>query len=123
MEAEKIVGHKTMLDGSHEPIYESEAIAIIAACDAAKAKREQDMPTEKDAIHAMWSAYHRLEELGWRDAIYCPKDGSAFDVIEPGSTGIHKCHYQGEWPKGTWWISDEHDMYPSRPVLYKVQKC
>ena len=52
------------------------------------------------------------------DAIYCPKDGSVFKVIEFGSTGIFDCHYDGEWPKGRWWTHDGGDLWPSRPVMY-----
>jgi len=117
---EKIVGHKTMADGSHQPLYESEAKEILERCDAEKAKRAADMPTEQDAINEMWRAFQRLRELGWREAIYCPKDGSAFKVIEPGSTCIHDCSYMGEWPKGSWWIHDDGDMWPSRPCLFKL---
>ena len=68
----------------------------------------------------MFEARQRLMELGWNDAIYCPKDGSEFDAIEAGSTGIHKCHYSGEWPDGHWWIAGDGDLYPSRPVLYRA---
>jgi len=114
-----IVGHKTMADGSHTPLLKSEADALWADATAAKAKRANDMPTEREAINALWSAYQRLKELDWNDAIYCPKDGSAFDVIEAGSTGIFPCCYQGEWPDGHWWIEDAGDIWPSRPILYR----
>jgi len=85
-------------------------------------QRAVAMPTEQDAIDAMLQAYQRLKELGWNDTVYCPKDGTVFDVIEPGSSGVHSCTYDGEWPKGSWWVHDEHDMYPSRPVLFKLKK-
>lgn len=118
-----IVGHKTYRDGPlgfrHEPLRASEADAIMAAVEAANKRRAELMPDEQAAIRMMFEAHQRLRELGWNDAIYCPKDGSEFDVIEPGSTGIHRCHYSGEWPSGSWWVSDEHDTYPSRPVLYR----
>lgn len=118
-----VVGHKTFSDGAgsfrHEPLTRFEADALWQACEDAKAKRAADMPTEQDAIHAMWSAYQRLCELGWRDAIYCPKDGQTFKVIEPGSVGIHDCHYSGEWPSGGWWVHSEGDLWPSRPCLFK----
>ena len=84
-------------------------------------KRVRDMPTEQDAINAMFSAWLRLKELGWRDACYCPKDGSVFQVIEAGSTGIFDCHYEGEWPKGRWWIHADNDLCPSRPVMFKLK--
>lgn len=119
-----IVGHKTFDDGHggfrHEPLTRAEADAIIELCEQRKAKRAADMPDVQSAIHAMQDAYLRLKELGWSEAIYCPKDGSLFEVIEPGSTGIHKCHYEGEWPRGRWWINTKDwDLSPSRPVLFR----
>lgn len=116
---EKIVGHKTMADGSHEPLYENEANEILEECARKKSKREQDMPTDKDAISALFEAYQRLKELGWRESCYCPKDGSMFDAIECGSTGIHDCSYSGEWPKGYYFIHADNDLWPSRPVLFR----
>lgn len=117
-----IVGHKTFVDGDrrwHEPLRRDEADAIWEACKAAEAKRAVDMPDVQSAIHTMQNAFARLKELGWREAVYCPKDGSEFEVIEPGSTGIHRCVYEGEWPTGGWWILSNGDMSPSRPMLYR----
>lgn len=85
----------------------------------ARQRRAREMPTEKEALATMFDAYHRLQELGWREACYCPKDGSTFNVIEPGSTGIHKAHYLGGWPDGTFWLEDSGDLWPSSPVLYR----
>jgi hypothetical protein len=77
------------------------------------------MPDERAAIRLMNAAFDRLKRLGWREAVYCPKDGSSFDAIEAGSTGIHSCHYEGEWPTGRWWVAADGDLYPSRPILYR----
>lgn len=114
-----VVGHATLSDGSHVPVRQDEAEALWSAAEAGREKRAADMPTERDAIDTLFAAYQRLKELDWNDAIYCPKDGSSFDVIEPGSSGIHTCHYEGEWPKGHWWIADAGDLWPSRPILYR----
>jgi hypothetical protein len=86
---------------------------------AVKDARAALAPTEQDAIRLMWQGYQRLRELGWREAMYCPKDGTEFDAIEAGSTGIHACHYQGEWASGSWWISDGGDLWPAHPILYR----
>lgn len=115
-----IVGHTTFRDGHHEPIRQSGAEAIIAESDRAKALRAEQMPNVRAAIEALFSAWLRLKELGWQEAQYCPKDGQLFDVIEPGSTGIHRCRYEGTWPTGGWWIVGDDDLYPSRPVLFRV---
>jgi hypothetical protein len=117
-----VVGHKTFHDGHHEPLRKSEADALLRASDEAKARRIEQMPDEQSAIHALFSAYLRLKELGWKDAIYCPKDGTLFDVLEAGSTGIHRCRYDGEWPTGHWWIVGDDDLYPSLPVLFRADK-
>ena len=125
-----IVGHKTFSTGEicpetgfpalrHEPLTRAEADAMWERAKVQKAKRAADMPTEQDAINAMFDAWLRLKELGWSEASYCPKDGTHFQAIESGSTGIHDCSYEGEWPTGTWWLYDG-DVWPSRPCLYKL---
>jgi hypothetical protein len=111
-----IVGWGTTSDGQHVPIHKDFAEALWQAADDEKAKREADMPTERDAIYALNQAIHRLKELGWKDPVYAPKDGSHLDLIEPGSTGIHQGAYTGKWPNGSWWIYDD-GCWPSRPVL------
>lgn len=116
-----IVGHKTVRtpDGTkHEPLTRKDADAIWARCEAAKERRAQEMPDEQSALKAMHDAYQRLCELGWSNAIYCPKDGSIFSAIEAGSTGVHECHYSGEWPTGDWQLYDG-DLWPSRPILWR----
>ena len=106
-----------MSDCSHT-ISREEAQRLLAAADAAKAARAEAMPTEQDALRLMTDAYRRLHELGWREAMYCPKNGAPFQVIEAGSSGIHDCHYHGEWPNG-WWIASAGDLWPSHPVLWR----
>jgi hypothetical protein len=119
---DEIVGHKTFRDGysfRHEPLTRAEADRIMQAVRVADARRAELMPDEKSAISLFFEAWQRLKELGWKEAIYCPKDGSEFSAIEAGSTGIHRCIYQGEWPNGMWWILEEGDMSPSHPVLWR----
>lgn len=95
-----------------------ELLASIEADEAARAAR---MPDEYAALMQMQDAYTRLKALGWKDAIYCPKNGTIFDAIEAGSTGIHDCHYMGEWPDGGWWTHDGSDLWPSRPILFRLK--
>ncbi len=125
-----IVGHKTFDTGElcpetglpklrHEPLTRAEADALWERVEAEKAARAASMPDEKAALRVLQNAHTRLKELGWRDAIYCPKDGTHFQVIEAGSTGIHDGAYSGEWPNGSWWVYDG-DMWPSRPILFKL---
>jgi len=118
-----IVGHKTFADGlhgyRHEPLRQSEAEAIIAASDMAKEKRASDMPTEEDAAAAMWSAYQRLKELGWRETCYGPTN-EVVRLIEPGSSGIHEGSRWKPWPEKTWWIDGD---WPSNPCLFKPKSA
>ncbi len=125
-----IVGHKTFATDErdeygmpahrHEPLTRAEAELIRASVDAAQAKREQAMPDEQSAIKHMWDGWYRLKDFGWHEASYCPKDGTHFQVIEAGSTGIHDCVYEGEWPKGSYWLHGDGDIWPSRPILFKL---
>jgi hypothetical protein len=93
--------------------------SILEKIEAGERARAEKMPDERAAILQMFEAVQRLKELGWNDAIYCPKDGSEFDAIEAGSTGIHRCHYEGKWPDGHWWVADNGDLWPSRPILFR----
>ena len=93
-------------------------LAAIERSDTAQAKR---MPDVRAALDQMFDAFDRLRKLGWRDAIYCPKDGTVFESISAGSTGIRDCHYEGEWPKGSWWTHDDGDLWPSRPILFRLK--
>lgn len=115
-----VVGHKTLKDGRHIPLFKSEADEIMRRIEHDEADRAARMPDEQSAINAMFDAWVRLRELGWREAIYCPKDGSTFKIIEPGSTGIFTGWYTGQWPDGHWWLSDDDDCGPSYPILFKL---
>lgn len=128
-----IVGHKTIDTGErdpetgfplhrHEPLTRAEANAIWEGARRDKADREARMPDEAAAIRALWDAHQRLKELGWKEPMYCPKDGRHFHIIELGSTGIFEGAYRGEWPNGSWDSWDEHDMYCSSiaPAMFKL---
>lgn len=124
--SEKIVGHKTKYDERghiyHEPLTESEANALIGSIQKDDKRRKELMPDEKSAIQMLFDAAERLRELGWKNPVYCPKDGTIFKVLEIGSTGQHDCFYMGDWPKGNWWIVGDGDMCPSRPALFKLKE-
>ena len=125
-----VVGWKTFSTGERdedgfpklrrEPLTRAEGDAMWAGAEAAKADRLKRMPDEQSAIKALFDAWLRLKDFGWNDPVYCPKDGSQFNMLELGSTGIHTGYYTGKWPDGHWWIADEHDLWPSRPALFKL---
>jgi hypothetical protein len=91
---------------------------LLEKVKQAEEERKQKMPTEQDAVNAMYEAFYRLEELGWKSVTYCPKDGSTFLAIEPGSTGIHECTYLGQWPDGACFSADGE--WPMKPCLFKL---
>lgn len=99
-----------------------EAQALFDAFEKVEKELAARMPTEQSALRVMFDAYQRLETLGWRPAMYCPKDGTIFESISAGSTGIHDCYYQGEWPDGRYWIFDGGDLWPGDPVLFREKK-
>lgn len=55
--------------------------AMFSRINEIIAKRAADMPTEEDAMVAMQEAFERLKDLGWKEAMYCPKDGTLFLAI------------------------------------------
>ncbi|MGZ3235747.1 MAG: hypothetical protein ACXU8A_00055 [Burkholderiaceae bacterium] len=93
---------------------------LLAEVGTAKKRRAELIPDDFAALRSLMDVYLRLKEMGWNDAVYCPKDGTVFECIEVGSTGIHKCVYHGEWPTGGWLVMDSGDLFPSRPILYRA---
>lgn len=77
---------------------------------------------EKALRMMMYQNYRALCRLGWKPAIHCPKDGTEFLAIEAGSSGIHRCVYFGQWPKGEYLVIDEDGSWPSQPILFKPIK-
>lgn len=127
-----IVGHKTVDTGErdehgfpvyrHEPITRAEGEAIWAHAELCDRERKERMPDEKSAINALFDAWLRLKDFGWKEPMYCPKDGKHFHIIELGSTGIFEGAYSGEWPNGHWDSWDDHDSYCSSiaPAMFKL---
>lgn len=105
-DGEKYHGHATMEDGTHVALTDAEARSIWDAAMKIKADAARDMPTTKDALLIMQHGYSRLRDLGWKDGIYCPKNGEPFAMIQFGSTGIFEGWYTGEWPNGSVYCCD-----------------
>ena len=114
-------GHLTMEDGSHVPLTADAAAELWARIEAEDAERKERIPDEASALRLMMDAYVRLKDMGWNDIIYCPKDGTVFDSISIGSTGVHPCHYEGKWPGGSWWVFDGGDLWPAHPDLFRLR--
>lgn len=95
--------------------------ALLAEIERHKAVLARAMPDEHACLKVMFAAWERLRELGWREIMYCPKDGTIFDSISAGSTGIHDCHYEGKWPNGRWWVFDGGDLWPASPIMWRAK--
>ncbi len=115
----EVTGWKTTSDGRRLQMSQEECEVLLSEIAKQKEETERLMPDEKSARQMMARAHARLKDFGWRDAIYCPKDGRMFQVIEAGSSGIHMANYEGQWPGGGWWIYDG-DVWPSRPTLFRL---
>lgn len=77
-----------------------EIAALFAAAEKQKADDAIRWPDTYAVLSAISGAAQRLRDLGWRDAYYCPKDGTTFAMAQAGSTGIFSAFYTGKWPDG-----------------------
>ena len=98
-----------------------DAEAIMASIDAMRKHRAEQMPTEKDAIRAMFSAWQRLKELGWRGGQYMPLTGERYAGIQCGSTGIHAYTAEQRGPFDRMYTIHDGDLWSTRcpPVLFR----
>jgi len=105
------------------PITTTGAESLWQQAQEAAAQRAAEMPDEATALTTLNRAYQRLKELGWREAIYSPKanDAAPFLVIEPGCSTPQECTCLGDWPTGSWFVSDGDDLWPSHPILFKLR--
>lgn len=92
---------------------------LLRTHEAQKQARAEQLPTEQDCFRVLNQAFLRLSELGWRDAIYCPKNGDTFLAVEGNHSKPFRCMYMGEWPEGGWWELESGELYPARPTLFK----
>lgn len=97
---------------------EEQANEIMRSLEEMKKLRVDQMPTQEAALDVLMAAYTRLKDLGWKEIIYHPKDGSTFEVIEPGSTGVFLCQYWESPTRGSFWIMED-GVSPSHPVLWR----
>lgn len=108
--------------GGIKQVSKEEWDSLVGDIQKEKDRLAEKMPDELAALIQMNEAFTRLKQLGFREACYCPKDGTMFDAIEAGSTGIHDCNYSGEWPKGYYHIYAHNDIWPSQPILFREKK-
>ena len=73
-----------------------------------------DAKTEQQLINDLFSAQRALIALGWREIHECPFSGYV-EFIDSGSTGT----FQGWRDDMGFWSSDESDVYPANPILWR----
>lgn len=81
---------------------------------------------DRPPIERLYSAWSDLKAQGWTEINYAPKDAE-IEIIEPGSTGIFRArwHSFGHKPLdscGCWFAEDGGDLWPSRPILWRIPK-
>ena len=122
-----VVDHKTFHDKGgyrHEPLTRAEADAVLASVDDATRARARRYPTEQSAVNALWDAWSRLKELGWKEAQYATPNRALRLTVSIGSTGIHEAYCEPRTspsPSSKWWWhpSEDGDLWPHEPILYR----
>lgn len=79
---------------------------------------------ERSKVAALFHAFRGLiDEHGWKEIMYAPKDGTVFEVVSVGSTGIHEARYLGE----DLFILDPDipDLWPANgtAILFRLKAC
>lgn len=66
------------------------------------------------ALSKLFEAWQKLKSLGWQEPRYFrfPEDGEEFELIELGSTGIHRAIRRN----GYYWVDGD---WPSQPFLVR----
>jgi len=106
-------GHKTMIDGSHEPLTKDEADSLWKYVEERKAQRAASMPTAEAALSQFIEAKQRLQELGWwQGGGLRVKRGDECAVAEFGSSGI----FRG-------WVDEEGKYVHYADCVSDPRKC
>lgn len=75
---------------------------------------------ETKAIRDMFVAYRALIDThGWKEMMYAPKDGTPFEVITAGSTGIFEARWLGE-DNDLLFIASDGDLWPAVGILFRL---
>lgn len=91
---------------------------ILREADAQQQARAEQFPDEQSVIRMMVQCRLRLEELGWRSALYAPRDGSHFLAITPGYAGPSEC----TWLGSGFFVADGNDWWPTTPSHFKLME-
>lgn len=91
--------------------------SILREAAAQKTERAEQLPGEQDCIRVMVQARLRLQELGWSDITYAPKDGTYFESITAGFAGPADCCHLGSG----FFIAEGGDLWPAKPMMYRLK--
>lgn len=101
--------------------------ADVSGLTAEQKRKRKILDAAKDTrpiTERLFSLHCEMLAKGWQDIMHAPKDGTEIEVVEMGSTGIHKAI----------WHSLEHDSlnncgcffvdgdWPSRPTYWRPIK-
>lgn len=114
-ETESVIGLKPHECGTFT-LTNAEKQELWQAAMRQKAERDARLPDEMACARALADALHRLQDLGWRDAHYARGELADVEMIEVGSTGIHR-GYRDQYG---FWINADGDTSPSRPLVYRI---
>ena len=80
----------------------------------AAARKPEISAAEFKCLSSLFEAWQGLKLLGWQETRYFqfPPDGTEFELIELGSTGIHRAVRSN----GYYWVDGD---WPSHPFLVR----
>lgn len=106
---------------SNNAILSLDYLALRNQVASEKQRLAQLIPDEAAALQMIATAMHRLGDLGFKPAVYCPKDGTLFEAVEAGTLEIIECFYLGKWPDGSWIAVDQDDAASCYPILFRLK--
>lgn len=90
---------------------------ILREAEEQKAERAEQLPTEQDCIRMMVQCRLRLIDLGWREGMFAPRDGTEFEAINAGYRGPTICTHLGSG----FFVADGGDWWPvPRPIVFRA---
>lgn len=86
-------------------------------------KRAIQVLEERNHILSMFNGYRALiDHHGWREIMYAPKDGTPFEVITVGSTGVFPARWLGE-KDDLLFVEEAGDLWPAQAMLFRLTQA
>lgn len=90
---------------------------VVLGRDRGESERQRPASDDATAVRTLHAAYLQLVANGWQESRFAPADYSPLEVIEAGSTGIHRAYRDED---RSFWVVDDRDSWPSQPILYRL---